>query len=186
MCVSPIEASLVVEGVFGCVGSRSVDALAELAVPVVRSLSGPGSDLFDEPAVQDARPVTLETESFLGVLPGPLESSAAERAGVVDEAPVDGVGDAALNAPDDPTSGFDHVDQPTLASDRGRGTVVNGDRPGGEQSTTSSARPAVSGERGVAPVGVPGEFPAEPARRGERSCVRFGTELDLCHAQPGE
>ena len=45
--------------------------------------------MFEEPAVQDARPVTLETESFLGVLPGPRESSVAELSGVVGEVPVD-------------------------------------------------------------------------------------------------
>ena len=40
--------------------------------------------MSEEPAVQDAEPVTLESESFLGVLPGPLELSAAEVSGVVD------------------------------------------------------------------------------------------------------
>jgi len=33
---------------------------------------GFGSDLSEEPAVQDVEPVTLESESFLGVLPNPL------------------------------------------------------------------------------------------------------------------
>lgn len=34
----------------------------------------------------------------------------------------------AHRSPDDPTCGFDHVDQPTLATDRGRGTDLNSDR----------------------------------------------------------
>ena len=33
---------------------------------------GPGSDLSEEPAFQDVEPVTLDLESFLSVLPGPL------------------------------------------------------------------------------------------------------------------
>ena len=70
---SEIEASLVVKGVFGGVGAREVGPLAGWLGSVVVSWSGPGCDLSEEPAVQDARPVTLETESFLGVLPGPLE-----------------------------------------------------------------------------------------------------------------
>ena len=34
-------------------------------------LSGPGSDLTEEPASRDAEPVTLAAESFPFVLPGP-------------------------------------------------------------------------------------------------------------------
>jgi hypothetical protein len=34
-------------------------------------LFGFGSDLSEEPAVQDVEPVTLDEESFLGVLPDP-------------------------------------------------------------------------------------------------------------------
>ena len=33
---------------------------------------GPESDLSEEPAFQDVEPVTLDLESFLIVLPGPL------------------------------------------------------------------------------------------------------------------
>ena len=32
---------------------------------------GPGSDLSEEPAFQDVKPVTLDEESFLSVLPDP-------------------------------------------------------------------------------------------------------------------
>jgi hypothetical protein len=35
-------------------------------------LLGPGSDLSEEPAFQDVESVTLDEESFLIVLPGPL------------------------------------------------------------------------------------------------------------------
>ena len=42
---------------------------------------------------QDAGPVTLETESVLGVLPGSSEPLAAEASGVVDEVPIDNIGE---------------------------------------------------------------------------------------------
>ena len=49
-------------------------------VGVVGSVSGPGSDLSEEPAVQDVEPVTLDFVSFLIVLPGPLHPQAERRA----------------------------------------------------------------------------------------------------------
>jgi hypothetical protein len=51
-------------------------------------VSGLGSDLSEEPAVQDVEPVTLDYESFLDVLPGPF--------GIIDEVPVVDVGDPPL------------------------------------------------------------------------------------------
>jgi hypothetical protein len=45
-------------------------------------LSGPGSDLTEEPALRDVEPVTLAAESFPFVLPGP---SAPGASGVGDE-----------------------------------------------------------------------------------------------------
>ena len=60
---------------------------------------GSGSDLSEEPAVQDAEPVTLDFVSFLSVLPGPV-SSLLESAGVGDQWPVDDVGELALQRSD--------------------------------------------------------------------------------------
>src|SRR2546425_10949428 len=51
-------------------------------------LSGPGSDLTEEPALRDVEPVTLAAESFPFVLPGP---SAPSASGVGDELAVGGV-----------------------------------------------------------------------------------------------
>ena len=51
-------------------------------------LSGPGSDLTEEPASRDVEPVTLAAESFPFVLPGP---SAPDAARVGDELAVDRV-----------------------------------------------------------------------------------------------
>ena len=51
-------------------------------------LSGPGSDLTEEPALRDVEPVTLAAESFPFVLPGP---SAACALRVGDELTVDRV-----------------------------------------------------------------------------------------------
>ena len=51
-------------------------------------LSGPGSDLTEEPASRDVEPVTLAEESFPFVLPGP-SAPAASRVG--NELAVDGV-----------------------------------------------------------------------------------------------
>jgi hypothetical protein len=59
--------------------------------PGVRGLKGRnvlfgfGSDLPEEPAVQDVEPVTLDEESFLSVLPDPPFSGGCPS-GVVDEA----------------------------------------------------------------------------------------------------
>ena len=41
---------------------------------------GSGSDLSEEPAVQDVEPVTLDFESCLIVLPGPLDHPLRRRA----------------------------------------------------------------------------------------------------------
>ena len=49
-------------------------------VGVVGSILGPGSDLSEEPAVQDVEPVTLDFVSCLIVLPGPRHSLAARWA----------------------------------------------------------------------------------------------------------
>ena len=51
-------------------------------------LSGPGSDLTEEPALRDVEPVTLAEESFPFVLPGPSAPGASR---VRDELSVDGV-----------------------------------------------------------------------------------------------
>src|SRR2546425_12563280 len=51
-------------------------------------MSGPGSDLTEEPALRDVEPVTLAAESFPFVLPGP---SASGPLRVGDELAVDGV-----------------------------------------------------------------------------------------------
>jgi hypothetical protein len=51
-------------------------------------LSGPGSDLTEEPASRDVEPVTLAEESFPFVLPGPSTPGALR---VGDELAVDGV-----------------------------------------------------------------------------------------------
>ena len=51
-------------------------------------LSGPGSDLTEEPASRDVEPTTLAEESFPLVLPGP---SAPVSLRVGDELAVDGV-----------------------------------------------------------------------------------------------
>ena len=61
------------QGVFGGVRGAGVGPLAGGSGLVVGAVVGPGCDLSEEPAVQDAMPVTLESESFLGVLPGPLD-----------------------------------------------------------------------------------------------------------------
>ncbi len=66
-----IDASLGVKGLFGAVGARVIVAPCRVAGPVVGSVFGFGSDLSEEPAVQDLRPVTLESESFLSCPPGP-------------------------------------------------------------------------------------------------------------------
>ena len=60
---------------------------------------GSGSDSSEEPAVQDVEPVTLESESFLCVLPGPLERQLL-LAGVGDEVAVDDVGEPSLERAD--------------------------------------------------------------------------------------
>ena len=57
---------------------------------------GFGSDLSEEPAYQDVEPVTLESESFLGVLPNPPLSGVAGSFGIGGEVPVDDVGDPSL------------------------------------------------------------------------------------------
>ena len=62
-------------------------------------LFGFGSGLSEEPAVQDVEPVTLDEESFLSALPNP-PLSVASGTGVVDEVPVDNVGDLALQRTD--------------------------------------------------------------------------------------
>lgn len=55
--------------------------------------SGLESDLFEEPAIQDVEPVTLDYESFLVVLPGPpLKSGAMGPFGIIDEVSVVHVG----------------------------------------------------------------------------------------------
>ena len=59
-----------------------------MGLSVVACLSGPGSDLTEEPALRDVEPVTLALESFPFVLPGP-SAPAASRVG--DELAVDGV-----------------------------------------------------------------------------------------------
>ena len=70
--LSPIEASLcqgaVSEGGRSALKRRSCRGGPRVVALVV----GFGSDLSEEPAVQDAEPVTLESESFLGVLPDPF------------------------------------------------------------------------------------------------------------------
>lgn len=55
--------------------------------------------MSEEPAVQDARPVTLESESFLFCPPGPTRMSAL-LVGVGDEVSVDNVGEASLQRSD--------------------------------------------------------------------------------------
>ena len=63
---------LCVKGEFaGGVGARLVVPLACGLMRVLGCGLGPGSDLSEESAFQDVEPATLETESFLGVLPGP-------------------------------------------------------------------------------------------------------------------
>ena len=61
---------------------------------------GFGSDLSEEPAVQDVEPVTLDFVSFLGVLPGPLFSAGSEALGVDVEVAVDAVRDPPLEGSD--------------------------------------------------------------------------------------
>ena len=51
-------------------------------------LSGPGSDLTEEPASRDVEPVTLAAESFPFVLPGPSAPGALR---VGEQLSVDGV-----------------------------------------------------------------------------------------------
>ena len=63
-------------------------------------VSGPGSDLSEEPAFQDVEPVTLDSQSFLVVLPGPPVSDAACSLCVSDEVPVDDVRDAPFERAD--------------------------------------------------------------------------------------
>ena len=60
---------------------------------------GSGSDLSEEPAVQDVEPVTLESESFLFCPPGPTWTSAL-LAGVSDEVSVYDVGEPSLERSD--------------------------------------------------------------------------------------
>jgi hypothetical protein len=57
--------------VFGCFWARCSGAGGGQRFWVLGCGAGPGSDLSKEPVFQDVEPVTLETESFLGVLPGP-------------------------------------------------------------------------------------------------------------------
>jgi len=61
---------------------------------------GFGSDLSEEPAVQDVEPVTLDFVSFLGVLPGPLVSAGRAALGVEVEVSVDPVRDSPFEGPD--------------------------------------------------------------------------------------
>ena len=64
---------LCVKGQFlGVLGRVWVWPLALRPVVVLVLGLGPGSDLSEEPAFQDVEPVTLDLESFLIVLPGPL------------------------------------------------------------------------------------------------------------------
>ena len=55
-------------------GARRGEPLGGPVCSVVSLLLGPGSDLSEEPAFQDVEPVTLDEESFLIVLPGPIFS----------------------------------------------------------------------------------------------------------------
>ena len=62
--------------------AREVEPSGVVEGVVVGWVTGPGSDFSEEPAVQDGEPVTLDAESFLSVLPGPLVVQCACRASV--------------------------------------------------------------------------------------------------------
>jgi hypothetical protein len=65
--------------------AREVEPLAWPEVGVVELVVGPGSDLSEEPAVQDVEPVTLDLESCLIVLPDPPHSLAVGWASAISE-----------------------------------------------------------------------------------------------------
>jgi hypothetical protein len=66
---------------------------------------GSGSDLSEELAVQDAEPVTLESESFLFCPPGPTWGSVL-LAGVGDEVSIDDISEPPLQSPEGFFGGF--------------------------------------------------------------------------------
>ena len=72
--VAEIEALDGVHGVadFGVAAGAGGRASGVAGGCVVGLVVGPGSDLSEEPAVQDVEPVTLDLESCPSVLPGPL------------------------------------------------------------------------------------------------------------------
>ena len=73
------ERSLFVSrGVVVCVVERGVFGPGDRAVVGRSVVVGFGSDFSEEPAFQDGEPVTLDSESFLSVLPGPLHQRAVK------------------------------------------------------------------------------------------------------------
>ena len=79
------EASLCQPPIFVVCAGASEGASGVAEVGVVGLVVGSGSDLSEEPAVQDVEPVTLDFEPCLIVLPGPLDHPSSRRASATSE-----------------------------------------------------------------------------------------------------
>ena len=77
------EASLCQPPIFVVCAGASGGAAGVAEVGVVGLVVGSGSDLSEEPAFQDVEPVTLDSESFLIVLPGPPHVLAGRRVSAI-------------------------------------------------------------------------------------------------------